>query len=265
MFFLKMKIRTVFKKIIYYNFITKFVGRLLTQRLYKSLALIKDNSRLKGTLWVDCHKSLFETWAKKKNKKLYFEANNFFLKFYKEKKKKILNLPISGGIKNSKSGGGGNEILLYFLVRLINAKNILETGVSAGSSSRCILEGLAKNGLGTLYSSDLATVLKKKDVGILVLNQLKKNWILYHDGDKKNLPKIFKKNKLFDIIYYDSDKSYSAKKWFHNEIIKINSPKLLIYDDIDRDLFFSEYVKLYNYKYKVFGSVGIIYFDKTFL
>ena len=259
-----MKLLTFSKKIIYYNFFTKFVGRILTQRLYKSISLINDNSRLKGSIWVDRHKSLFHIWAIKKNKKLYYESNNFFLKFYKEKKKKISKLPISGGISNSKSGGGGNETLLYFLVRLINAKNVLETGVSAGSSSRCILEGLAENGLGTLFSSDLATVLRKEDVGILVTNQLRKNWILYHDGDKKNLPEIFKKKILFDIVYYDSDKSYSAKKWFHNEIIKINPPKILIYDDIDRNLFFPECVKLYGYKYKVFGNVGIIFFDETF-
>ena len=54
-----------------------------------------------------------------------------------------------------------NEALLYFLVRLINAKNVLETGVSAGSSSRSILEALKINGFGKLYSSDLAIYLEK--------------------------------------------------------------------------------------------------------
>ena len=44
------------------------------------------------------------------------------------------------------------------------------------------------------------------------------------------------------------------KKIFYSEILKLPTPKIIVYDDIDRDSFFSECVKSYGYKYKVFGN-----------
>ena len=138
-------------------------------------------------------------------------------------------------------------------------QNVLETGVSAGSSSRTILEALKNNGDGKLYSSDLAIYLKKEQVGVLVTKSLQKNWFLTHEGDDENLPIIFKKESSFDLIYYDSEKTYKGKKKFHSEILKLPTPKIIVYDDIDRDSFFSECVKFYGYKYKIFNNAGVIF------
>ena len=51
-------------------------------------------------------------------------------------------------------GGGGNYYLLYFLVRKVNPKIVVETGVAAGWSSLSILRAFQKSGFGKLYSSD---------------------------------------------------------------------------------------------------------------
>ena len=51
-------------------------------------------------------------------------------------------------------GGGGNYILLYFLILKFKPLNIVETGVAAGWTSLFILRALQKNGKGFLYSSD---------------------------------------------------------------------------------------------------------------
>ena len=252
---LKIIVRIFIKKIIHLNFITKFLARIFFQSPVKTFRLFTNFKRFKGSLWVDLNKELFDTWAIKKNKNLYIEANNFYLKFSKEKKmvKKILP---------ANRGGGGNEKLLYFLIKLINAKNVLETGVSAGSSSRTILEAFEKD--GKLYSSDLALDLDEDQVGILVSEKFRKNWFIENEGDKINIPKILKNKINFDLIYYDSDKSYCSKLWFHSEILKKISPKILIYDDIDRDSFFSECLAISKYKFKVFGNAGIIFFDNKF-
>lgn len=253
----KIRVRIFVKKIIHLNFISKFLGRIFFQSLVKTFRLFSNFTRLKGSIWVDLNKDLFDTWAIKKDKELYIQATNFFLKFSKEKKK-IIN-----EILPSNRGGGGNEKLLYFLINIINGKNVLETGVSAGSSSRTILEALKEDGM--LYSSDLALDLDKDQVGILVSERFRKNWFIAHEGDKINIPKILEKENNFDLIYYDSDKSYFSKKWFHDEIVKKLSPKILIYDDIDRDSFFSECVTTFGYNFKVFGNAGIIFFDHKFL
>jgi len=177
------------------------------------------------------------------------------------KRKKFINK----NILPKNTGGGGNEALLFFLVRLINAKKVLETGVEAGASSQSMLMALSINGGGMLYSSDLAIILTKDQVGKLVSSKFYNNWMLVHKGDRENLPVIFNSETNFDIIYYDSDKSYDGKKWFHEEIRKKQLPKILVFDDIDRDAFFSECVKNFNYKYKVFGNAGIIFFDHYYL
>ena len=43
-------------------------------------------------------------------------------------------------------GGGGNYYLLYFLVRKVNPKIVVETGVAAGWSSLSILRAFQKSG-----------------------------------------------------------------------------------------------------------------------
>lgn len=261
----KIKIKIFVKKIIHINFITRFLSRILLQRSYKTVRLFKNWKRLKGTLWVEWHKELFDTWAIKTNKRLYSEAANFYQKFGIERSRIIRGLPISGGNNKATGGGGANETLLYFLVRLIYAKNVLETGVSAGSSSRSILEALKINENGKLFSSDLAVHLKKDQVGILVNKSLRENWLLKQDGDSINLPIIFNEEKNFDLVYYDSEKSYEAKKWFHSIIIKNTNPKIIIYDDIDRDSFFSECVKSFGYSFRVFANAGVIFLDKSII
>jgi len=253
------KIKIFIKKLIHLNFVTRFFSRLILQRFYKTYRLFSNYQRLKGTLWVEWHKDLFDTWALDKNKELYSEAANFYANFTLERKKIIQGLPISGGDSKATGGGGANEALLYFLVRLINAQTVLETGVSAGSSSRSILEALNVNGKGKLYSSDLAIHLEKNQVGVLVSEKFRKNWFLTHEGDNINLPVIFEKEKKFDLIYYDSEKTYNGKKRFHEKIINLPAPKIIVYDDIDRDSFFAECIKKFGYRYKVFGNAGIIF------
>ena len=256
---LNSKIKIIVKKIVYFNFITKFLGRICLQPLYKTFRLIKNPKRFRASLWVDWHKEIVDDWMFKKNEKIYVEALTISEEILIKRKEFIKK-----NILPKNTGGGGNEALLYFLIKLINAKKILETGVEAGASSQSILKALNMNGDGILYSSDLAFILDKAQVGRLVSNELRNNWFLAHKGDKENIPIIFEKEKNFDLIYYDSDKSYESKKWFNEKIKKNSLPKIIIYDDIDRDAFFSEIVKSFNYRYRVFGNTGVIFFDVSY-
>ena len=256
---LKLKIKIIFKKIFYFNFFTKFLSRICFQPLYKTFRLFKNPQRLKGSIWVDSQREVVDIWMLNKSENIYNEAiktsENILVKREQYIKESLLP-------KNT--GGGGNEALLFFLVKLIDAEKVLETGVEAGASSQSILKALSSRAKGMLYSSDLAEILNEQQVGKLVSSEFYKSWFLTHEGDRKNIPVIFDKEKKFDLIYYDSDKSYNSKKWFYNEIKKNPLPKILIFDDIDRDSFFSENVKMYNYKYKVFGNTGVIFFDSYY-
>ena len=114
-------------------------------------------------------------------------------------------------------GGGGNYILLYFLILKFKPLNIVETGVAAGWSSLFILRALKKNGKGFLFSSDFPYFRLKNPeqyIGYLAQNETNKgSWCLDIRGD--------------DLKIFNS---------------KINSKTIIIFDDIQNTLHFKDYV-----------------------
>lgn len=149
-----------------------------------------------------------------------------------------------------KLGGGGNYKLLYFLIRKIKPYIVVETGVAAGWTSLAILRALNKNGRGHLYSSDFPYFRLKNPeeyIGYLARDEVNKDkWSLDTRGDDIALPEIVKKlnEKSIDLFHYDSDKSYSGK----NSAMKILNKKLqhkslIIFDDIQNNLHFRDFVK----------------------
>jgi predicted O-methyltransferase YrrM len=246
----------------YFIIFFKLLFRVLRQKPYKTLRTIASKERLLATIWLEANKvsmnSLIDLIGKDKN--LINESKNFEKKFLIEIKDKIKNLPISGGIKGSTGGGGGNIFILYYIIRSFNPDVVIESGVSAGSSSSSIIQALEKNKKGNLYSSDLNSHLEKKDVGIMVPSELKHRWKLFDEGDKINLPKILDEVENVDVVYYDSEKSYEGKKNFIEKILIKHKPKIIVIDDIDRDYWFRDFINgdIGNYKYLVVKNVGYL-------
>ncbi|MFP7656865.1 class I SAM-dependent methyltransferase [Chryseobacterium proteolyticum] len=133
-----------------------------------------------------------------------------------------------------KMGGPGALELIYYACEFSQAKNVVETGVAYGWSSLASLLSLEKRN-GTLYSSDMPYLGQNGDqyVGYVVPENLKRNWKLFRFADKESLPKIFVENKIFDVIHYDSDKSYNGMSWAYNELYShLRSGGVFISDDI---------------------------------
>lgn len=168
-------------------------------------------------------------------------------------------------------GGGGHYILLYFLIRKFKLLNIVETGVAAGWSSLAILKALKKNGEGYLYSSDFPYFRLKdpeKYIGYLAKDETNKDsWFLDIRGDDVALPSIIKllSNKNIDLFHYDSDKSYSGRDNALKIISsKINSKTIIIFDDIQNNLHFKDYVEtnkkeffVLEFEGKFIGIIGL--------
>lgn len=246
---------------LYTKGILKLFYRFSRQRPIKTIRTIFSLERLLGTIWVESNRTKLDNLIKRigEDNNLFIESKNFEKNFKKEKKETIKNLPISGGLKGSTGGGGGNEFILYYIVRRLKPNVVIESGVSAGISTRSILEALEKNKKGDLYSSDLQLYLDKKDIGILVTKELRHRWKLFDKGDEINLPIILKQINEIDIVYYDSGKSYSGKKIFFDKILSNFTPNVIIVDDIDRDYWFRDFTKKNSYDYIVFGNVGVIF------
>jgi len=160
-------------------------------------------------------------------------------------------------------GGGGNYVLLYFLVRKFKPKVVVETGVAAGWTSLAVLEALEKNGEGNLYSSDFPYFRfenPEKYVGIAVEpSTLKMRWNLDIRGDEFALPNIISLlgDKKINLFHYDSDKSYQGHK-FAFRTIKSNLANdcIIIFDDIQDNLHFKELVEDHSLGYKIVEFQG---------
>nr|WP_262908285.1 class I SAM-dependent methyltransferase [Chryseobacterium sp. X308] len=133
-----------------------------------------------------------------------------------------------------KMGGPGALELIYYACEFTHAQNVVETGVAYGWSSLASLLSLTKRG-GTLYSSDMPYLAQDGDqyVGCVVPENLKGNWKLFRFADKESLPKIFAENAVFDVLHYDSDKSYNGRMWAYDELyMRLKKGGVFISDDI---------------------------------
>jgi hypothetical protein len=167
-------------------------------------------------------------------------------------------------------GGGGAYPLLYFLVRKLTPKTVVESGVAAGFSTYSILKAIKKNSSGVLYSSDFPyfrVPSPEKYIGILVPEHLKSNWNLFIDGDRKNFPEILKAIDHIDILHYDSDKSYSGRSFALETFRKVIDAKtFLIFDDIQNNSHFYDLVntaqpiewRVFSFENKWLGIIGKI-------
>lgn len=179
-----------------------------------------------------------EDWCRSIDNQLFEESHDFYSSARK------LSISVTNGSDLKESGAGAYQ-LLYFLTKLIQPACVLETGVAFGLSSYAFLRGMSENGFGHLYSSDLPYFrLSDQDiiVGKAVPGDLKDRWSLYLGGDLVNLPKILSDTDVtFDVIHYDSDKSYRGKKRSLGLLLpRLSKDGLLIVDDIHNDNFFYE-------------------------
>lgn len=165
-------------------------------------------------------------------------------------------------------GGGGAHPLLYFITRYMEPSVVVETGVAAGFSSSSFLTAIKANGRGRLYSSDFPYFRipnPEQYVGIVVEETLRDGWELLIDGDETNLPRIVNSADEIDIFHYDSDKSYSGRKFAISTIASsLSNRSVILMDDIQDNSFFFDYVQemkpeswfVFEFENKYVGMVG---------
>lgn len=130
-------------------------------------------------------------------------------------------------VKRWATGGAPSpkEIVLYFLVRILQPDIVVETGVAQGVSSRFILQALQRNERGRLLSIDVPNydpggydykdehgthdgvfVRSELGTGWLVPSSLRGRWTLKLQPSSRVLPEITGR---VDAFYHDSEHSLS--------------------------------------------------------
>ena len=190
-------------------------------------------------------------WAEAIDAKLWAEAVEFADNQTEYSEKILAEIPVQ-------MGGGGFYALLYFITRVCKPNVVVETGVAAGFSSRAFLTAIKKNKNGKLVSSDFPYFRienPEKYIGILVEDELRSQWDLVVGSDKDNLPKIANMLSEINILHYDSDKSVAGRNFaldcFED---KFTTNSVTLFDDIQDNLHFNEYVK--NKQHLIFEFNG---------
>lgn len=150
-----------------------------------------------------------------------------------------------------KMGGAGSLSVIYYINEFAKSQNAVETGVAYGWSSFAALASLASRN-GTLYSSDMPYILQNQSkdfVGCVIPEKYKAHWHLYRFADKESLPKIFEKADSFDVVHYDSDKSYDGRMWAYKTLWnKLKKGGVFMSDDVGDNAAFKDYCEQNNFQ-----------------
>jgi predicted O-methyltransferase YrrM len=175
-----------------------------------------------------------------------------------------------------------DALFLYWLVRKLNPKIIVQTGVCNGLSSAFMMLGLVKNGpQGSLHVIDMPPVFNSKDPGWTIKGQVygvvipegkSSGWMVpdayrnrfeVWNGDAKDLlPKMVDKVNSIDLFYHDSDHTYDHMMFeFREAKRKLRPGGLIVGDDISWNASVWDFadqhgVPSYNFK----GAVGVAFF-----
>ena len=142
--------------------------------------------------------------------------------------------------------------ILYVMMRIIQPKIIVETGVASGASTSFLLKALQQNNSGHLHSIDLPAspendpdvrLPKNKKPGWLVDDELKNRWT-YHEGRSSDLLKpLLDKLGFIDVFIHDSLHTYENMKFEYDTAWPyIRKGGFLASDDIKWNLAFSELI-----------------------
>lgn len=192
------------------------------------------------------------------HKKFYRVQKIRYTNFFLEQKTHYLIAKNKYKSLKVKMGGMADLDLLYNITKKLKPKNILETGVAFGWSTLAF--SLAKLKKTKISSVDLPYPFKNSHhyVANALPNNLKKKIKFYFGIDTDILKKINAKKKKFDLIHYDSDKSYDGRNKNYELIWKmLNKKGWFISDDISDNSAFENFVKKFKIrKYYVLQCDG---------
>ncbi len=114
---------------------------------------------------------------------------------------------------------------LYYLVRALRPRIVVETGVCYGASSSYILEALAANGYGELYSIDLGNAKDEPPSDFFVPRRLHRRWHLCIGDSRHLLPPLLRRLRAIDLFHHDSLHTYEHMMWEYETAFPCLSPR----------------------------------------
>ncbi len=264
------------------NIVRNFPGKVFNHKaqinnpLWDQLKRMMRDDEISEDRWAGILRSSLEEAKKVPHADQVFERKLYVEKYMEELESKYGAFYRPGWVNLD------DALFLYWVVRQMKPKVIVQTGVCNGLSSAFMMLALAKNGPdGTLHVVDMPPVfdpnddawkIKEKVYGVTIPEGKTSGWLVpdaYRDrfevlsGDAKELlPPLLKKLGTCDMFYHDSDHTYDHMMFEFEESKKYLTPNgVIVSDDISWNAslwdFADQYhVPAYNYR----GSMGIACF-----
>lgn len=138
---------------------------------------------------------------------------------------------------------------IWRLVLQIKPARIVETGVGHGFTSRMILEALARNGYGHLWSIDRPPLDPETlaKVGIAVEGRHPEQWTLIQKSSRRALPALLSKLGTIDLFIHDSLHT-ERNVVFELETAweALRSGGVAVIDDIDSNWGYDAFIKSHS-------------------
>jgi predicted O-methyltransferase YrrM len=136
---------------------------------------------------------------------------------------------------------------IWCLVRHLNATKVVETGVAHGVTSRFVLEGLARNGGGHLWSIDLPpqTISEvHSEIGAAVDASMADGWTYIRGSSRRHLRPLLQDTGMIDLFIHDSAHTeYNMLFEMHAAWPRIRPGGAMVVDDIDLNWAFHQFAE----------------------
>ncbi len=171
---------------------------------------------------------------------------------------------LQGLVEDKETSSRFDLVTLYMLVRALEPKVVVETGVNYGGSSAHILAAMRENGFGKLYSIDLpkARALPALRQDFLVPPELQGDWHLILGDSRDELPKLLHSLGQIDHFHHDSLHTAQHMSWeYETAFGHIRPGGVLSSHDVIVPLslqnVFEAFCRRRGLTYGVFRNVGI--------
>lgn len=143
-------------------------------------------------------------------------------------------------------GDAGLVRAIWCLIRHSKPVKVVETGVAHGVTSRFILEALARNGSGHLWSIDLPPIEKhwRRQVGMAVGDRHADRWTYIRGSSRRRLPALLSGLGEIDLFIHDSLHSERNVRFELDRAWAALEPgRAIVVDDIDANWGFQSFTK----------------------
>jgi hypothetical protein len=155
--------------------------------------------------------------------------------------------PMSFGSWND--GDAGFVRALWCLTHHLKPRNVVETGVAHGFTSRFILEALDRSAAGYLSSIDLPPIERewRTQVGVAVGGRFADRWSYIEGSSRLRLPKLLAHLGQIDLFVHDSLHSERNVRFEMDRAWAVLKPGgALVVDDVDANWGFRSFTQTFS-------------------